>query len=459
MSSGENRTALAVCAAVFVIHAALGLFDHKALRTYADLSAFDYALWTTAAGGPIAYVPFFDHSLFSEHFMPTLLILTPVSLGFSSPEYLIVTQALFHAGAGFLLYLFARRFLANGTSLALMVAFLLSRRSYAAVSSYFYFESAEPLLVFGLLLAWTFERRRLYWLLVILALGCKEDMAIYVAGFGLVMAIGERQPRLGLLTLGVAMLWLLVSMTIAIPQWRAAYSMAGANHFLEERYAVAGVADAGLLIDRLISWNSLDRIVAFSGSTAFLCFLSPLWAGIAVPGMVLNLVAIPSSAQAGLIGHFGWPILPWLFAAAVFGAQRVERSAGRWRPWVPWLIVAIALVDFPLPRVLASMPWRADPAAAKALEQLKVVPASASVMAQPNLVAHLPRRMNIHVLEPSTTRYAESDYVVITTVGDLWPFGRDGIERRLAALAEDRDYEVVTNGPLFLFRRRPKISD
>ena len=53
---------------------ALGLAAHRSLHTNAfDLSVFDYALWSTATGGPVAYVPMFRHSLFAQHFMPTLL--------------------------------------------------------------------------------------------------------------------------------------------------------------------------------------------------------------------------------------------------------------------------------------------------------------------------------------------------------------------------------------------------
>src|SRR5262249_51105778 len=74
-------------------YAALGLVGHRALDTTAfDLSVFDYAIWTTATGGPAGYVPMFGHSLFAQHFMPTLLLLAPVSRVFDSPAYLIVLQ-------------------------------------------------------------------------------------------------------------------------------------------------------------------------------------------------------------------------------------------------------------------------------------------------------------------------------------------------------------------------------
>ena len=98
------------CVCAFLVHTALGLISHYSLRTNAfDLSVFDYAFWTTASGERLAYVPMFGQSLFAQHFMPTLMLLTPLSRVIGSPVYLIVLQTLFHAAAGFLLFRFAER--------------------------------------------------------------------------------------------------------------------------------------------------------------------------------------------------------------------------------------------------------------------------------------------------------------------------------------------------------------
>ncbi len=196
-----TRSALALCASAFLIYAALGVAGHRALHSNAfDLSVFDYALWSTATSGPVAYVPMFRHSLFAQHFMPTLVLLSPLARLFDGPAWLFVVQAFFHAAAGFLLYRFARRHASNGVALALTAAFLFSRRAHGAATSVFYIESAEPLLIFGALLARESRRLVLYWLLVVLALGCKEDVALYFAVFGIVTAVVERDRRIGIAT-------------------------------------------------------------------------------------------------------------------------------------------------------------------------------------------------------------------------------------------------------------------
>lgn len=446
---------LALCVAALLIYSSLGLVAHRSLHTNAfDLSVFDYALWTTASGGPIGYVPMFRHSLFAQHFMPTLLVLSPLARLFDGPAWLIVAQALFHASAAFLLYRFAQRHASNGVALALTAAFLFSRRAHGAATSVFYIESAEPLLIFGALLAWKSRRMVLYWLLVALALGCKEDVALYFAGFGIVIAVVYRDRRVGLATTALSIVWLAVALGIAIPFWRGLYGLDSANPFLEGRYG--GLADAA---GRLVSLEALSRIVTVFSATGFACLLAPAWTAIAMPGMLVNLAAAPGTLQAGLLGHYLWPILPWLFVAAAIGAGRLagraSLSGSPFTRWLPVAILLIALIDLPLPRAIARTSWRQPDAAREVLNELLAIPSDASVLAQPNLIPHLPRRFEMHSLGVYTAGQPEGDYVLLTNTGDLWPFDPAGVQRRVNEKAVDPRYERIATGPLEAFKRNP----
>jgi uncharacterized membrane protein len=453
-----DRIAVALCTSAFLIYSSLGLAAHRSLHSNAfDLSVFDYAVWTTASGGPLAYVPMFRHSLFAQHFMPTLLAWSPLGRLFDGPAWLIVLQALCHASAAFLLYRFARRHASNGVALALTAAFLFSRRAHGAATSVFYIESAEPLLIFGALIARESRRLIVYWVLIVLALGCKEDVALYVAAFGVVLALVERDRRVGIATTVLAVAWLAAALGFAIPFWRGLYELGSANPFLEGRYG--GLADAAA---RLVSMETFGRIVTVISATGFACLLAPAWAAIALPGMLLNLAAVPGTLQAALLGHYLWPILPWLFAAAAIGVGDFQRmrglsAAGFRSPaarWIPVAILLVALIDLPLPRAIARTPWRQPEGAREALRQLESIPRDASVLAQPNLIPHLPRRLEMHSLGVYTAGQPEGDYVVLTTVGDLWPFDAGEIAKRIAAYAADARFEQISAGPLFAFRRR-----
>ena len=454
----RSLPAVGLCAAAFLIYSSVGLAAHRSLHTNAfDLSVFDYALWSTSSGGPVGYVPMFRHSLFAQHFMPTLLLLSPLARVFDGPAWLIVLQSLFHASAAFLFYRLARRHTSNGVALALTAALLFSRRAHGAATSVFYIESAEPLLIFGALLARESRRMILYWLLVVLALGCKEDVALYFAAFGIVIAVVDRDRRLGLATTALAVVWLALALGIAIPFWRGLYSLDLANPFLEGRYG--GLVDAA---GRLVSWEALGRLVTVFSATGFACLLAPAWTAIAVPGIFVNLAAAPDTLQAGLLGHYLWPILPWLFAAAAIGIGRLERrttlseSPGRWpvTRWLPVAVTVVALIDLPLPRAIARAEWRQPPDAADAIRQLQVIPRDASVLAQPNLIPHLPRRENVSSLGVYTAGQPDTAFVALVERGDLWPFSQAEVGSLIREYSNDARFERVAAGPLHVFRRR-----
>jgi uncharacterized membrane protein len=271
-------------------------------------------------------------------------------------------------------------------------------------------------------------------------------VALYFAVFGVIVAVVERDRRIGLATTALSVVWLGVALGIAIPFSRGLYSLDATNPFLEGRYG--GLADAA---GRLISVESLSRIVTVFSATGFACLLAPTWAAIALPGMLMNLAAAPDTLQAGLLGHYLWPILPWLFVAAAIGAGRLGGQAR----WVAVIILLVALIDLPLPRAVARTPWQQPDAAGEVLQQLQSIPLDASVLAQPNLIPHLPRRFQVHALGVYTAGQPDdASIVLLAREGDLWPFTKVDIETQAARYAADPRFERLTDGPLIVFRRR-----
>jgi uncharacterized membrane protein len=205
---------------------------HLALRTNAyDLSVFDYALWSTGKIG-FGYVPFLGQSLFSHHFMPTLLVLWPAYQIVPSPALLIALQLIAFAVAAWLLYRLLPAHLPALPVIAILVAFLFGRRSHSAVTSVFYVESLEPLLTFAMLLAWRAGRHGLATASAVLALGCKEDVAFYIAAFGASVFVTESR-RVGAGIVAGSLLWLLVALVVAIPASRAHDHLTPGNPFIE----------------------------------------------------------------------------------------------------------------------------------------------------------------------------------------------------------------------------------
>ena len=43
--------------------------------------------------------------------------------------------------------------------------------------------------------------------------------------------------------------------------------------------------------------------------------------------------------------------------------------------------------------------------------------------------------------------------MLLTTVGDLWPFDSESVAREVSMLQADRNYEQLASGPLFAFSK------
>ena len=441
------------------------LLEHYSLQTNAyDLSVFDYALWTSLQGSAM-YVPFYGHSLLANHAMPTLWALLPIYAIFQSPVTLLVLQLTFVAGAATLLWRLAAGRIPNVAVAALIAAFLFSRGSHGAIMSMFYIDSLEPLLVFAMVLAAARKQWRLYWISLVLALGCKEDMAIYIGAFCLILALTSEHRRVAVATAAAAVVWFVVSLIVVMPAARDRHAMPGdqpgldINHpVLELNYGTSDLAEiAAVAIDRIASWSTLGRIFNITSSVLFTCFAAPVWLLPAAAGLVVDLTALPGTQLADVTGHYLYPIMPWVFIAGLGGLQVIHARWPRRLGPVAGVLVLVVLVDWPGWRHLGSIPVSDMTEAASVRAQLDIVPENVSVLAQANLIPHLRHRMEVAAV--GGTVLGTPSYVLLTAMGDTWPLDRRQAEAEIDRYRADSRYELLVDGPLFAFRLRGLRAD
>jgi uncharacterized membrane protein len=422
---------------------------HLALRTNAyDLSVFDYALWSTGRIG-LGYVPFIGQSLFSQHVMPTLLLLWPAYQIVPSPMLLLGIQLAAFAGAAVLLYRLLPADLPALPALALVVAFLFGRRSHSAVNSVFYIESLEPFLIFAMLLAWRSGRTTIAAAAGAIALGCKEDMALYLAAFGAIVFV-QQSKRAGAAIVAVSLLWLLIVLTILIPASRRQDGLPAANPFVAASLGSPEAVHQSL--ERFSARRAVETLGVVTASAGLLCWLAPELLLIAVPGLLATLAFNPHSAGGGLVGHYLFPVLPWVFAAAALGAARLYRARPRVLTAVSLVLLLATVGDSPLWRRMSSVSEEDRARAALIRSALQRVPADAAVLAMPNLVPHLAHRDQISTLGGPPAREPAA-WVVISATGDLWPLDSDKVRKEIETYASDKRFETVMSGPLYAFRR------
>jgi uncharacterized membrane protein len=381
------------------------------------------------------------------------LLILPVYWLWQSPITLILMQVMSVGTAALLLVKLSRLERAGSfETCVLILVFLTSRPSFLAINSFFYPEAFQPALVLASVLAWRLNRTCLYWLCLVLLLMTKEDASVYVATFGTIQHFRERtlRPR-SLFTIALATAWFAFAHTVAIPVSRSVDGLPDANHFVTARYAGAdGHIRISELCARLLSLQAIVTAVALLATFGLFPIAAPEWLGVVLPGFLLNVAAKPDTLQAAFAGHYYWALLPWLAVAALDGFKRLERA-------VPRCTFAACAVLGVVTAVSSSMlrpkHFVVDAAATQTRAQLPDT-AGFVVLAQPNLIPHLPHDNRIATLGRELNRTDHYDFVLLTTSGDLWPLSRSEVASATRKYAMDPRLRLISSGPLFAFRRR-----
>jgi hypothetical protein len=190
------------------------------------------------------------------------------------------------------------------------------------------------------------------------------------------------------------------------------------------------------------------NLLAMSG---FLPLAGGAWIVPALPGMAVNMAAAPETMQAALMDHYAWPILPWVFMSTAAGALWLHGRSRRFA--VFWVVLLLAATAIDNPAVRRLHETRLNPDAGQVLRQLRGLQGTV-VLAQPNLIPHLPRTANLLAVGGTLKPGAEPDLVLLTEVGNLWPLRPEEVVALIEAYGRDERYQRVTTGPLHAFKRR-----
>ncbi len=380
-----------------------------------DFSIFDDALATTLEG-KLLHVPIWNRSFLTQHFSPILILLVPFRWAFPSPYMLLVLYPLV-LWASVLPF---RALLASANTPPALVNLLslLYLNAPLMISTLKYDFHVEALLPLAFLSLFLMHRRaldRAYWLLLILNLMIKEDVAVYLLGFATYLGFAEKRWRRAGLTAVVCLLWLallpLLTPLSATDGWEG-------YRFLE-RWSQWGETPIEILVAMMLQPIDLlsallrVRVVELLACLLFLPCLGRFgWMLFLLP-WVINTTS--ETAQASLVTYYGIPLLAFAAAAAVDGMEsRVfRRLATGWRG------MSIAALGLVLSVSHLSFPWIPSQRG-EVLAAIEALPRTASVQAMPNLWPVLGHERERLLLWPDVE--VDGDTVVMWTSGRTWPF-------------------------------------
>lgn len=378
------------------------LVRHASFQTnLLDLGYYTQVIWNTAHGRWFV-TSLKPPTFLGDHFSPILLLLAPLFWLAPDARTLLVIEAIALATAAFPAYLLLRT---RYPVLApiVVLAFSLNPLVHQTANHEFHeIMLAVPTLALSVYALVT-RRDRLLWLGLALTLLIREDMAVYVASFGLYLVVCRADRRWqGVAVLMVSVVWLLALTEWIIPALGSGvYRHTGpfAQFGDSTREILLGVMqNPGRLLKPIVAACGNGTLLFLFLPVAGLAWLAPgeelLW----IPGLLVLLMSDDLSVSRLLSWHAA-PLIPLLWASV---AVAVGRQRPRWATLSAGLLAALASVGYLL---WSPFPGggRFEPAAYEITHHAQVahrilaqIPIDASVATQSKLGAHLGTRERLY---------------------------------------------------------------
>ena len=461
-----RRVLVAGIALYAVTYSFIAITRHLTFRTHAlDLGYYVQLTWNLARGaGPRVSLP--EMHAWGDHLSPIMYLLVPAFWIAPGPEVLLVAQSIALAlGALPVFGIAARRLGDERPAAAFAVLYLLNSTLHSInVRDFHSAALAIPLLLAAIYFAEVGKP----WLLagaVLLILATREDATIPVIGLGLWLVIGKRRWLSGSMVALGALVLLLVDTRWIIPHFREAPypHLARYAHLGRSVPEILGhvVRHPVLVLAGAITWDRLVYLTALFAPLAFLPLLAPELVLGAVPALLQNLLGQDRVLYDYRTQYQSF-VLPFLFAAAITGYDRVARR--RPGPWPKTVLVLAMLVTLGMSaRTFNSLSFERfwpKPAQRQSWKVMAEVPKDAVLSAQDPYIAHLSLRPLVFVFPTGVER---ADHVLVYTPSYPWK------ENPEVAMTREGDTVTIANsttgavyhysiaaerGPSLLLRRR-----
>src|SRR5579884_3471037 len=439
-------------------------------------------------------------SRFAIHFEPILFPVSVLYLLWPDPKMLYVIQEVIVASAAFPAFWLARLRLRNEFAAAgIALLYLLYPAQQQATNFDFHAVTfTAALLLYTLYFMYT---RQTVWLFVfaILSMACKEEIPLVIAFFGLWTMVFQQRWRTGLGLVGLAIFW--VGMTLLIYHL---FSPTG-RPLLASRYAYLGNGPPGilknivlhpfsLLYQHVLEHTHRQYLRILLAPAGYLPLLAPWVLVLAVPSLALNLFSSDPNQYVGVF-QYSAEIVPILIFATieamvfiiwlvqwyinyvqemrpkVQATEAVATTAGpirllRSSRWLHPVLLTVLIV-FALASVVnqdftyGSLPfsqgfqWPQVTDHDKVAQQLiDMIPSSASVSAQSNLVPHISERSNIYMFPYQDN---SADYIFLDVTNNTYPLYSDQYTTDVNTILLGGNYGIVAaqDGYLLLKRGLP----
>lgn len=445
-----------------------------------DYGLFNQSFWTTTQKGWLFYNTYEGGSHFQTHNSPIFFLLLPFYALVPRMETLLVVQAAAVALGALAVFKLTRYLLDEESGVTLAIAYLFYHPLHGV--NYDQFNELSFLPAPLLFAFYNLYRRRMawFWLCILLALGCKEDVpfvtfmvGLYIVWLGLssTRPEGRRDPLVlhGAALAAVSILWLSFSLFVLFPYMRGGHDWP----YFRERYGHFGTSFSEVVLTLLLRpWLMLPYLfglhtimffVELVAPLAFLPLLAPRILLLALPTwIILQLSSFGAMHNAG--SRYMAPVVSCLFVAVAVGVrQRVAPAllfdeiaplsdAGRARAHklLRWALILTILFTLAIDTTPMRFPFKNIPrldSHQRARNSLvSFLPPDASVSTQPEFFGKVSSRVSAYM-----GYHAGTEYILVDPTQPLW-YNHAHWDQVLPGLVASKQYLVVkeADGALLL---------
>jgi uncharacterized membrane protein len=444
---------------------------HSQLTTANDMGIFDQILWNVVHGRGMQRSIEINYSHWGVHTQPIIYLIAVSYIVRPGPETLLVAQSVALALSAIPLYLVAQRETQrNGLSLLLVAAYLLSPALEGMNLIDFH-----PYAFAALFLLWAFyfletPHVGLFGLSALLAVACKEDVALVVAMMGLYAAVFTRRRALGLLTFGAALGWYALAVLVTQPYFSGGLDKQGWRY---EALAWPLPELIQTIFTRPQVWVPYALLPAkrvylmgLLWPFGFLPLFAPHVTGIALPAVMINLLSSFAAQHEPDLFQYNAAIVPFV----ALGTVRTVAWLTQWPANPTWqrrlgmLVTALLLIGslsyhfgyghtplaahFHMPQCGVHCATRSELVARVAPE--------APVAAQTTLVPHLSQRQFI-IEYPHGLNVANYVLLDVTSAHYSIPL-TDDYHASIESLWSSGDFDLVAAKDGFLLFGRRQLA-
>lgn len=399
------------------IYSFVAIIKHNHFQTGLDFGIYvqTFSSYINMRLPKVTFYPTYGDLVWSDHFTPSLLLLSPFYYLFSDPKILLILQSFLFAAGAYPIYLFS----VDKTKNALF--------SYAIIMAYFLFFGSQYALTFdfhaatysAVFLPWVFytlfyKKWRWFILFSLLFAGAKEDTPLILGSIGLYLILSRRNIKLGLAVTLLSLVYLFIVTKYLMPL----LSIFGAKTFSTPGLPTKLYEWVTVTFD---SYTKIRTIILSLLSFAFLPIFSGWFIIIPFVHFFTNFISKDFTGRWDIYLHYRIHLASILAYASVLGYIKILafKNIVRYKKILVYsipaaLFVIIVLLDFllhlPLNTLLKPQFYQSEPWMTDNFSVIAKIPKNAYLLTQNNLAPHVANREFLYYFPKNIER---ADYIFL----------------------------------------------